>query len=621
MPTTRMSGVIHYLRRAVPPRDGAGLTDQQLVEAYINRCEEAALATLVYRHGPMVWGVCCRVLRDHHDAEDAFQATFLVLVRKASSIASPELLANWLYGVARQTALKARATSAKRRTRERQVTEMPEPAVTERDLWHDLRPLLDQELSRLPDKFRVAIVLCELEGKTRKEAARQLDVPEGTLAAWLARGRVMLAKRLARHGLAVSGGSLVAALSQNAVSACAPTSAVVSTIEAAALFAAGRAAASGLVSAKVVALTEGVLKAMFLTQIKFGSAVLLGVAVMVGLAAPGISTFAQQDTGKPAQAAAPARKDKPKAPKAKAGWREAFELKHEHPVNIVAFSADWIAAGDEGGNLFLYDAKTGKDRTLKFKGGKKKGLTTSVDHLQFTPDEKHLFAVLSGRRSMWRLDLDPKSKKPSPGVMSEQRTFLGTSADGEFWLELQSANKRLALRPNGWTRGAALETESILYKAEISHAVISADDKWLAVVTADENLRIHDRATLAETQTIPLPKQSVNAVQFSKDGKSVGVVGQNGFAKVYDTESGKELATLKGHRGIIFCVAFSPDGKTIVTGGDDNVARVWDAAKGKLLAVLEGHKDSIRSVAFDPSGETLITGSADKSVKAWRLIK
>src|SRR3979411_61251 len=100
----------------------------------------------------MVWGVCHRVLGNYQDAEDAFQATFLVLVRKAASIASPELLANWLSGVADQTALKARATTAKRRARERQVTEMPEPAVNEKDLWHDLQPLLDQELSRLPDK-------------------------------------------------------------------------------------------------------------------------------------------------------------------------------------------------------------------------------------------------------------------------------------------------------------------------------------------------------------------------------------------------------------------------------------------------------------------------------------
>src|SRR5262245_43146638 len=205
MATGQMSEVIHHLRRAVLLQDRAGLTDGQLLEDYLSRRDEAALEALVRRHAPMVWGVCRRVLGNHHDAEDAFQATFLVLVRKAASIASPKLLANWLYGVAHQTALKARATAAKRKARERQVTMMPQPAVTEQDLWHDLQPLLDQELTRLPDKYRVAIVLCDLEGKTRKEAARQLGVPEGTLAARVARGRVMLAKRLARHGLAVSG--------------------------------------------------------------------------------------------------------------------------------------------------------------------------------------------------------------------------------------------------------------------------------------------------------------------------------------------------------------------------------------------------------------------------------
>src|SRR5258707_14621947 len=146
-----MSEVIQHLRRAVLLRDGARMTDGQLLEDYISRRDKAALAALVHRHGPMVWGVCRRVLRNHHDAEDAFQATFLVLVRKAASIATRELLANWLYGVAHQTALKARAAAAKRRTRERQVMEMPEPEVTQQEVWHDLQPLLDEELSRLPD--------------------------------------------------------------------------------------------------------------------------------------------------------------------------------------------------------------------------------------------------------------------------------------------------------------------------------------------------------------------------------------------------------------------------------------------------------------------------------------
>src|SRR6266480_492971 len=147
MAASPMSEVIQHLRRAVLPPDGAGTTDGQLLEDYISRRDEAALAALVRRHGPMVWGVCRRVLGNYHDAEDAFQATFLVLVRRAASIASRELLANWLYGVAHRTALKARATAARRGAREKQVTEMPEPEAVERDHRRDLQPLLDQELS------------------------------------------------------------------------------------------------------------------------------------------------------------------------------------------------------------------------------------------------------------------------------------------------------------------------------------------------------------------------------------------------------------------------------------------------------------------------------------------
>src|SRR5262245_50558728 len=224
MATSQMSEVIQHLRSAVLLRDGAGLTDGQLLTDYVSRRDEAALEALVRRHGPMVWGVCRRVLPDFHDAEDAFQATFLAFVRKAVSIASRELLANWLYGVAHQTALKARATAARRKGRARQLSEMPEPAAAEQDLWRDLQPLLDEELSRLPDKYRAVIVLCDLEGKTRKETARQLGVPEGTVAGWLARARARLAKRLTQRGIAVSGGGAFALLlAQQVASAGVPT--------------------------------------------------------------------------------------------------------------------------------------------------------------------------------------------------------------------------------------------------------------------------------------------------------------------------------------------------------------------------------------------------------------
>jgi RNA polymerase sigma factor (sigma-70 family) len=230
----------------------------------------------------MVWGVCRRVLRNYHDAEDAFQATFLVLVRKAASISSRDLLVHWLYRVAYQTALKARATASRRGARERQVTEMPEPEVASGDHLHDLESLLDEELSHLPGRYRELIVLCDLGGKTRKEAARQLRCPEGTVAGRLARARLLLARRLARHGRTVSGAILAAGLGEGAASAFVLPSVVSSTVKAATLFLAGQGAASGVISARVAALAEGVLKAMLLKKLQVLVVLVLVVTVLVG---------------------------------------------------------------------------------------------------------------------------------------------------------------------------------------------------------------------------------------------------------------------------------------------------------------------------------------------------
>src|SRR5437667_7676999 len=154
MATAEMGSVVRHLRRAVLLRDGGGLTDGQLLESFLASGEEAAFEALVRRHGPMVLGVCRRVLRDAHEAEDAFQATFLVLVRKAGSVVPRELVGNWLYGVAYRTALGAKTASARRRAKER---EMPRREALDEDIWSKLRPLLDHELSHLPDKYRVPI--------------------------------------------------------------------------------------------------------------------------------------------------------------------------------------------------------------------------------------------------------------------------------------------------------------------------------------------------------------------------------------------------------------------------------------------------------------------------------
>jgi RNA polymerase sigma factor (sigma-70 family) len=319
MATSRLSDVVQHLRKVILLRDGAGLTDGQLLESYLVNREDVAFAALVRRHAPMVWGVCRRILHNHEDAEDAFQAVVHVLVRKAASIVPRDMAANWLYGVAYQTAMKTRAVITKRRVRERQVTAMPEPQVVDDDQWSDLQPLLDQELSRLPDKYRVAIVLCDLEGKTRKEVARQLRLPEGTVASRLARARTMLAKRLSRRGLAITIGALTGLMVQNAAAASVSPLVLATTIKTATLLAAGKTVAAGAVSAKVAALTQGVLKAMLLSKLKVLTTVVLTAGIIV--AGVGTTGFVYQLHASGNQAGVVTKPAVPQQPK------KAFDLK------------------------------------------------------------------------------------------------------------------------------------------------------------------------------------------------------------------------------------------------------------------------------------------------------
>lgn len=311
------------------------MTDGELLYLFLNGGDNAALAALVRRHAPMVWGVCRRLLRSHHDAEDAFQATFLVLVRKAASVKPREAVGNWLYGVAHQTAVRMRAMAAKRAGREKVVVDMPE-MVVEENSHNDLLPLLDQELSCLPDKYRLMIVLCDLESKTRKEVARQLGIPEGTVAGRLARARAMLAKRLARKGVAVSGVGLGAALSQVAVSASAPATLVASTIKDTSLMAAGKVVEAAI-SPTVAALTEGVMKAMLLNKLKTVT-VMVMLMCMVTLMSAMLVWGQTEDKSKAVE-----------KPAAKAEKQEAQAQEKKDPpkefTNSIGMKFVWIKSG------------------------------------------------------------------------------------------------------------------------------------------------------------------------------------------------------------------------------------------------------------------------------------
>lgn len=280
MPTQSPRPLAQQLLRAMLGE--LNVSDRDLLARFATSRDEEAFAEIVRRHGPMVLAVCRRVTGRPHDAEDAFQAAFLVLARRANHIDRPELLANWLYGVAYRTALEAR--SARRRAEEHIVPVAPEPAAPQppEDV-SDLRCAIDEELAKLPEKYGTAIVLCDLEGLSRADAAARMGIPQGTLSSRLAHGRKLLANRLARRGVTASTMAVAAVLGHNAM-ATIPHTLMNSTILAAMQFSPGGAAPLG-VSPSVSSLTEGVLKTMLVTRLRQLFAVALLTCGLIGVGA------------------------------------------------------------------------------------------------------------------------------------------------------------------------------------------------------------------------------------------------------------------------------------------------------------------------------------------------
>jgi RNA polymerase sigma factor (sigma-70 family) len=320
MVTAQAGGVLRQLHRLLGAEGLDGLNDGQLLERFAARGDQAAFALLVRRHGPMVLGVCRRLLRGA-DAEDAFQATFLVLFRRARALDRRGSLAGYLYTVAYHVALRARAASVRRRSQERQVVDMPRADCRAEEVWRDLQPVLDDELNRLPDKYRDPVLLCYVEGKTNEEAARLLRLPAGTVKSRLSRARELLKGRLVRRGITLSTAVLAAVLAERA-SAAVPARLVEATLETTLLLAAGRAAGAAVPAA---ALAEGVLKAMFATRLKIATvAVLAAGALALGIGACARPALAQRQDEPPAPAA-DARKDAAPA-RAPAGADEKKEI-------------------------------------------------------------------------------------------------------------------------------------------------------------------------------------------------------------------------------------------------------------------------------------------------------
>jgi RNA polymerase sigma factor (sigma-70 family) len=271
----RFDDVLRHLRWAARPPGTAEAEDWRLLDRFLDERDETAFETLVRRHGPMVLGVCGRVLHDAHAAEDAFQATFLVLVRKGRALHRRERLAGWLHGVAYRTACKARTTSARRRARERQAEVRLETLPADDAVWCDLRPLLDEELNRLPERYRLPVVLCYLQGRTLTEAATDLGWPPGTVAGRLARARDLLRKRLTGRGVTLAG-----ALPAGRMTEALPARLLAATLRVARALAEGPARLNEIATPAVAELTKGVLHAMFVTKLKTLVVAILAVGAL-----------------------------------------------------------------------------------------------------------------------------------------------------------------------------------------------------------------------------------------------------------------------------------------------------------------------------------------------------
>jgi RNA polymerase sigma factor (sigma-70 family) len=629
--TSRPTGAaLPQLRRLL---SRAGLpTDPQLLERFLARRDQAAFAALVRRHGPMVLAVCRRLLADPNDADDAFQATFLVLVRRAASVGRPERLGSWLYGVAYRTALKARANNARRRRHQQPLADVPTDGGVAELVWRELRPVLDEELHRLPEKYRAPVVLCYLEGVSKREAARQLGWPEGTLSTRLHQAREILRGRLSRRGLGLSAVAVAVALSPGAAPAAVPP-----TLAAAAVAAASLAA----VPAPVAALAEGVLRVMWWNKLKVVAAVLLAA----GLLAAGIGGAVLRTPAAPQEPQAKA----PAAEAPKGGAAEPKTLRLDKGVDRVVWSPDGklMASGasrsekKDGGDedardwfstVKVWDAVTGKE-IVSHGEVKNAGLIG----VAFSPDgatlAKSFFRQIEegARLELW----DARNGELKKTIEMDYGRIVPRFAfapDGKTLAVLYAGEKDRDRTKDDLQGGARLfdvaKGEAVRSLRGHKHMAISLafspDGKLLATGGSqhDNDVRLWDVAAGKEVRVIETGA-IVAAVAFAPDGKVLATGLGDGRVVLWDAATGKELRALAGATDSTYALAFSPDSRLLAAAGPvekdkkrTNQARLWDARTGELLRSWE---DTAASLAFTPDGRALAVLGRDGAVRLWEL--
>ena len=547
MSTAAVRDVVRQIGQDDPPSDAS------LLARYLESRDHAAFAELLRRYGPVVFGVCRRLLANRHDAEDAFQAVFLVLVRKAESVQPPGLVGNWLYGVAVRTANKAKLAAARRWRRE-MARAMNDPAASEpisQAELSELRGVIDEELARLPDRLRAAVVLCDLGGKSRREAARELACPEGTVAARLHRARKLLAERFTKRGIALSSSGLAAAFTPELATANVSSELARKTL----------ATTVGIASASpaVQTLASGVMRTMSHGKFKMMFAVVAVAGLMTGAGAiwGASATDSRPMTGESTEATAPPADP---APKSNA---TAY-------VTDIQFSPDGdMYAVVAGRKVTFYDTATQKKLSFHVPGGVPEAWKAgeAARFVKYPAGPKFLRFKNPG--------------DPGAGFVEEQTPPHTT-------LKVMEAKG-----PTEYS------TRQVVFPASDSkprpkttlgwHFVSFSPDGKHYAAHFGFNVRVYDTATGFEPVRLDNQHEPGSTALSATTGKQL----------VWSPD-GKRLAAVG-----------------VLVGEGKMGAAVWDAETGKRLQAIESYfLDGPRSVAFSPDGDHLAIGFKD-CVQVW----
>jgi RNA polymerase sigma factor (sigma-70 family) len=576
--------LLQHIRR-LAGRDAAAGSDVELLRRFLGEKDEAAFTALVQRHGSMVWQVCISALDQREDAEDVFQATFLVLARKAGSVRKQESLASWLHGVALNLARKVRGRNLRRRTSADEALERvaAQPARPMDDLtWRELRQVMHEELGRLPEKNRLPILLCHLEGRTQDEAAQALGWSRGRLRGRLLRGRELLRRRLAQRGLAPSVPLLAAALFSGETAAAPPEALVVALGNSVTALARHELAPT-IQTAGPLALAERFVRESALFRKKI--AVTVAVSVVSLMAVLGLlAHLAAAVPGSP-QTADKTPAEKPALAHVGKGQRQVLKDQLGDPLPADAL----LRLG-----------------TLRFRSG---GV---VQTLAFTKDGKTLLS--SGwNNAICRWDSQSGAElKPWAGseqrfldaaVSTDGKTLVGGTGDGNLQVWDLTAGKQInkVAVPGGKT---------------IRHVAVAPDGR-IAVVAGDDNpVRLLDLTTGALLRVLITYSQTPSCLAFSPDGKLVASASYDGTAHVHEVDTGKEVSQPQAKKAIFYSLCFAPDSKTLLAG-EVNTLSFWDARTGQLQRRVQGIAGHIGAIQFASDGKTFAGGTSEGVIHIW----